>query len=465
MHKVILNEKEFLVSDGTVLSDILTEQGFYVDHPCGRMGKCSKCTVLVNGKEELSCLYKVKEDIEVSLLNNGDTFSFSGAQTTGVLSDNICFALDIGSTTLALALVSWDSGDIIDVKTCDNPQKAFGADVISRIDYCIKNGITDLNSSLCSAINSLISQFGVTGAEKLYASGNATMLHTLFGVDCSSMGTAPYTPAFLESKTASASSLGIHGVETVISLPSIASFVGADIVAGLNLVNMQKAEKHSLLIDLGTNAEIALFSRDSVLCTAAAAGPCFEGANISCGMGATPGAIYAYSTDGAKTIADAKPKGICGTGLIDVIAFLIKENIVDETGFMEDETFEIAENVSITQKDIRQYQLAKSAVFSSVLTLMKLKNIGYEDIDKVYISGGFSNKLNVKNAISTGLLPSEFSGKCVVLNNSCLLGTAKYTAEENDLTQIVNRSVYVDLSSDAGFSELFVENMILGEEI
>jgi len=407
MHRVILNNKEFLVSDGTVLSEVLTEQGFYVDHPCGRMGKCGKCTVLVNGKEELSCLYKVKGDIEVSFLSKGDTFSFSGAQTTGILSDNTCFALDIGSTTLALALVSRDSGDIIDVKTCDNPQKAFGADVISRIDYCIKNGITDLNSSLCVAINSLISQFGATGAKKLYASGNTTMLHTFFDVDCSSMGIAPYTPVFLESKIANASSLGINGVETVVSLPSIASFVGADIVAGLNLVNMQKAEKHSLLIDLGTNAEIALFSRDSVLCTAAAAGPCFEGANISCGMGATPGAVYAYSPDGAKTIADAKPKGICGTGLIDVIAHLLRTETIDETGFMEDEVFEVATTVILTQHDIRQYQLAKSAVYSATLTLMKIKNIGFGDIENVYISGGFSAEININNAVISILKPKS----------------------------------------------------------
>lgn len=460
MHKVILNGKEVYVSDGTVLSDILIQEGLEADHPCGRMGKCGKCTVLVDGREELACRYKVTKAICVSIPQKSNIFSFSGADTTGTLTDNMCFALDIGSTTLALALVSLDTGKIIDVKSCDNPQKAFGADVISRIDYCIKNGITDLNSSLCSAIDSLISQFGVTGAEKLYASGNATMLHTLFGVDCSSMGTAPYTPAFLESKTASASSLGIHGVETVISLPSIASFVGADIVAGLNLVNMQKAEKHSLLIDLGTNAEIALFSRDSVLCTAAAAGPCFEGANISCGMSATPGAVYAYTESSAKTIADAIPAGICGTGLIDIIAYLLETEAVDETGFMEDEVFEVAPGVVLTQQDVRQYQLAKSAVYSAAITLMKIKNIGFDDIENVYISGGFSAKININNAVLTGLLPAEFRDKCIPLNNSSLLGTVKYATENNDLSHIINKAEYIDLSANSDFSELFVENMM-----
>lgn len=460
MHKVILNGKEVLVSDGTILSDILIQEGLEVDHPCGRMGKCGKCTVLIDGREELVCRYRVTKTICVSTQQKSSIFSFSGADTTGTLTDNMCFALDIGSTTLALALVSLDTGKIIDVKTCDNPQKAFGADVISRIDYCIKNGITQLCDTLKATVNSLIADFRVTDIEKLYVSGNTTMLHTFFGIDCSSMGTAPYTPAFLESKTESATSLGINGVKTIISLPSVASFVGADIVAGLNLANMHKSKKHSFLIDLGTNAEIALFSENSVLCTAAAAGPCFEGANISCGMSATPGAVYAYSEAGAKTIADATPTGICGTGLIDIIAYLLKTEAIDETGFMEDEVFEVAPGVALTQQDIRQYQLAKSAVYSAAMTLMKIKNIGFDDIENVYISGGFSAKININNAVTTGLLPAEFRNKCVAFNNSSLLGTVKYATENNDLSHIINNAEYIDLSSNSDFSELFVENMM-----
>jgi uncharacterized 2Fe-2S/4Fe-4S cluster protein (DUF4445 family) len=214
-----------------------------------------------------------------------------------------------------------------------------------------------------------------------------------------------------------------------------------------------------LLIDLGTNAEIVLFSEKSALCTAAAAGPCFEGANISCGMSATSGAVYSYSEDKIKTISDAPAKGICGTGLVDIIAYLLDKEIMDETGYMEDD-FEIAEGVSINQADIRQYQLAKSAVYSAIITLLQMKNITFDDIDKMYISGGFSAKINIENAVKTGLLPKELKNKCIAIKNSSLLGTVKYACEKNDLAIYIDNSTYVDLSANPTFSDLFIENMM-----
>ena len=218
--------------------------------------------------------------------------------------------------------------------------------------------------------------------------------------------------------------------------------------------------KHDLLIDLGTNAEVVLFSEKDALCTAAAAGPCFEGANISCGMSATAGAISAYGEDGIKTIADAKPLGICGTGLVDVIAVLLERGEIDETGFMECESYTLSEGVTLEGGDVRQYQLAKSAVNSAILTLMKLKNVGFEDISNMYISGGFSAKINIKNAVKTGLLPKELESKCVTLNNSSLLGAVKYAFEQNELSCLLDGARYIDLSSDPDFSELFIENMM-----
>ena len=243
-------------------------------------------------------------------------------------------------------------------------------------------------------------------------------------------------------------------------MPNISAFVGADIVAGLNLVSAPMSGKHDLLIDLGTNAEVVLFSEKDALCTAAAAGPCFEGANISCGMSATAGAISAYGEDGIKTIADAKPLGICGTGLVDVIAVLLERGEIDETGFMECESYTLSEGVTLEGGDVRQYQLAKSAVNSAILTLMKLKNVGFEDIGSMYISGGFSAKINIKNAVKTGLLPKELESKCVTLNNSSLLGAVKYAFEQNELSWLLDSTRYIDLSSDPDFSELFIENMM-----
>lgn len=459
MHKVIINGETQYVNDGTPLSDVLIRAGKGVEHPCGGRGTCKKCIVTVNGKDELTCQYIINSDIVVSLPERGEILSETGINETGELTENLCFALDIGTTTLALALVSQDKHTTIKVITRTNPQRAYGADVMTRIDYCRKNSVKELNETLISEINSMISVFNIHRIEKLYVSGNATMLHLFFGTDCSSMGVAPYIPVFLDSKTEKAENLGIIGVETVESLPSIAAFVGADIVAGLNYIGMPEKGKYNLLVDLGTNAEIVLFSDESALCTSAAAGPCFEGANISCGMSATQGAIYSYSGNEFKTVGNSPAKGICGTGLVDLIAEFIYDETIDETGLMECEEFEIAEGVSINQADIRQYQLAKSAVYSAIMTLIQMNNISFDDIEKMYISGGFSAKINIANAVITGLLPKELGKKCVAINNSSLLGTVKYACAKNDLSVYIDKATYVDLSASTTFSDLFIRNM------
>ena len=456
MYKVTIDGKEYLAEENTLLSDLMRNAAPYMEHPCGGKGTCKKCTVTVNGKEELSCRYTIHSDIEVITPAHGKILSHWGDIENAISGRRTFFALDIGTTTLALAYISEGKHRVI---TATNPQRAYGADVMSRIDFCMKNGVDALQKCLISEINKMIAELGEI-AEALYVSGNATMLHTFFGEDCSGMGVAPYTPVFIETRNENAASLGINGAEKVVSLPSVAAFVGADIVAGLHFAGLPTHGKYNLLVDLGTNAEVVLYSEKSSLCTAAAAGPCFEGANISCGMSATEGAVCAFSDYGAVTIGNIPPKGICGTGLVDIISTLVLRGDIDETGFFEDEVFEIAENVQLTQQDIRQYQLAKSAVCSAIMTLMDTEGVTSDDIDKMYISGGFSAKLNIANAVHTGLLPKELKDKCVPLNNSSLLGTVKFACEGGNLSEIVGRTSYVDLSSNPLFSELFVDNMM-----
>ena len=342
MCKVTIDGKIQYAADGTLLSDLLIESGADAEHLCGGRGTCRKCVVIVDGKKELACQYVIKEDITVELSEKGEIVSGTGATESGEVTENVCFCLDIGTTTLALALVSLDNSKIIKVITRKNPQRVFGADVMTRIDCCRKNGVRALQKAVISEINSMIAGFNLKKSEKLYVAGNATMLHIFFGVDCTAMGVAPYSPVFLDGKTENAENLGIEGAETVESLPSVAAFVGADVVAGLNFIGMPENGRHNLLIDLGTNAEIVLYDSNSALCTSAAAGPCFEGANISCGMSATDGAIYSYSASQTKTVGRMPAKGICGTGLVDIIAELLRNKTIDETGFMECEEFEIA---------------------------------------------------------------------------------------------------------------------------
>ena len=153
------------------------------------------------------------------------------------------------------------------------------------------------------------------------------------------------------------------------------------------------------------------------------------------------------------------PKGICGTGLICIIAELLSDSVIDKTGFMECEEYEIAEDVYITQSDVRQYQLAKSAVYSAVISLIRKADISFDNIEKVFVSGGFSHELNIPNAISTGLIPKELKNKCESINNTSLLGTVKYVFEKNDLSVFTEKAEYIDLSDNKYFSQSFMDNM------
>ena len=460
MHKIRINNETILAPDGAILSDVLIKSGKNAPHICGGKGICKKCSVMVNGKEELSCQYQIKSDINVVMLENSEIISETGVTERGEITENCCFCLDIGTTTLALALVSLDEKKIIKVETATNPQRAYGGDVLTKIEYSNQNGLSDLQSCLINKINKLIEELGTDLSNTMYVSGNTTMLHIFFGVDPSSIGVAPYTPVFVDSKEINGSQIGLKKIKNVISLPCVSAFVGADLVAGVNYANMPRDNKFNLLVDLGTNAEIILYNKNELYCTSAAAGPCFEGANITCGMSATEGAIYSFSNNGSyETINNTKPKGICGTGLIDIIAVLLQKGIIDETGYMESEEFFITETVKIIQKDIRQYQLAKSAVYSGLTAILREKAASFETIENLFISGGFSAKINIDNAIKTGLLPKELKDKVIVLNNSSLLGTIKYACEQNDLSVYLKNAEYIDLSTNEFFSQKFIENM------
>lgn len=464
MYRVTVGDEVFFSPKGELLSHILIQNNKFMEHPCSGRGVCGKCKVFVDGEEALSCQYRVNSDINVTLPKNYGIISETGIKENGRVTQNLCLALDIGTTTLALALVSIDNKNVIKLVARSNPQRAFGADVISRIDYCQKNSVSHLHNSIIEEINSMIDEIGVENISVMYVSGNTTMLHLLLGEDPTSMGVAPYTPVFLESRVEQGVDVGIKNVEYIETLPCISAFVGADLVAGMNSVGFPSEGEYNLLVDLGTNAEIVLFSKVRVLCTSAAAGPCFEGVNITCGMNATDGAIASFNIDNNgkkqfKTVNNTKPEGICGTGLIDVIAELLRCGIIDETGYMECGSYDIAEGVFLSQNDIRQYQLAKSAVYSGIISLINKAEISFSHINKMYISGGFSSKINLENAFFTGLLPEKLKDKTQSIFNSSLSGTIKYACDKNNLNSCIENIQYVDLASDSAFSDLFIENM------
>ena len=458
-------EKKIIFEGEKKLFELLGKADVHTDMPCGGRGTCKKCTVMIENREELACRYIVNKDTTVVLPDIKDIISVTGADETSNPGKDICLCLDIGTTTLALSLISCDDGSIIKTKTATNPQRKFGADVISRIDYCMKNSPKELQKVLIEKLSDmtdgLLSEYGFVSCEKMYVAGNTTMLHLFCGIDCSCLGISPYTPQFIGEKEIHGKDVGLDKITDVTLLPGISAFVGADIVSGLYFLDApEKDGKYSLLIDLGTNAEIVLFRKGRYLCSAAAAGPCFEGANITCGMSASVGAISEYSYDGTfSVIGNQDPVGICATGLIDVIANLLRKGIIDKSGYMEDNEFFICKNVKITAKDIREFQLAKSAVRSCIDCLLSKENLTYDNIEKMYVAGGFSSQINIENAVFLGLLPRELKEKFMPVNNSCLKGLVKYALTNEKLSFITQNAEFFDIGTDDLFSRLFFENM------
>ncbi len=460
MVKVTINGKICLAEKGERLINILNKNQTIVSHPCGGNGKCGKCKVKVNGEELLSCRYTVESDITVETPENLKISTENKIPEANELTENMCYVADIGTTSISLALISIDSKKIIAVKSCINPQISFGADVISRINYCSENGISHLQKTVVNAVNELINSFNLNKKIPLIVSANTTMLHIFAGENPKTMGVAPYTPVFLKKRRFNGEKIGLKNISEVTLLPSIGTFVGADLVSGINYIKLPPENKYYLLCDLGTNAEIILFSKENILCTAAAAGPCFEGVNISHGMSATTGAINEfYPNLKYKTVENASAVGICGTGLVDIIAVLLKKGIIDKTGYMEYESFEVAPNVFLTDADVRQYQLAKSAVYSGILTLISEMGITFDDVQTLFVAGGFSTKFNAENATFTGLIPKELFKKCKSIGNSSLYGAIDYATEKKDLSYITDKAHYIDLAKSTLFSQLFIENM------
>ncbi len=451
--------------EGTLLSELLTSLGTVHFHPCGGRGICKKCTVTVNGQPQLSCRYIINEDITVETSPQENIVSEHGEEIKECEGENSCLVLDLGTTTLTLALVEEKTGSVKGLLTRPNRQGALGADVLSRTAASKKHGAGLLQSILVKQLNEMTEKLGITAPIKLYAAGNTIMLHTLFGEDCSTLGTAPYTPVFLEARICDGADVGLSHISKVYSLPCISAFAGADVTAGLNALPPPEKGKYSILADLGTNAEIALFSTEEIIVTSAAAGPCFEGVGIECGMSASRGAIYSYeSASRLQCVEGAPPEGICSTGLIDVIAVLVRNSIIDSDGFMECPRFRISDKVYITREDVRQFQNAKSAVISGIMTLIRNSGLSYDDIDKLYISGGFAAKMNTDNAVTAGIIPKELKNRCVPLKNTCLSGTIRFIREKSDLSALVSRARYSDLSEDKTFSELFIKNMSFPRE-
>ena len=510
MITVYENNKTYEIVSETnqTIMDALIAHDKYFSAFCGGAGVCGKCKVRVVSGELPATSYDKRVFTEEELANgwrlsckavpgnqecsielrlcNEDSFEVAAENVENVAkadhSDLFGIACDIGTTTIALCLVNLKDGKSHAVHTTVNHQRMYGADVISRIQASNEGKKAELQRSirkdLLGGIRDVLEKSGVSASQirEMVIAGNTTMGHLLMGYSCESLGVSPFTPVNIGVITGTCEEiLGEDLLACPVTLiPGISTYVGADITSGIISCGMSEREGVSVLIDLGTNGEMAIGNHDKIMVTSTAAGPAFEGGNISCGMGSVQGAIAGVKIENGKaivtTIGDKPPVGLCGTGVIETIAELVRTELVDETGLLDEEledgfllgTTPDGEEILFTGKDVREVQLAKAAVRAGVETLMLRYGITCDEVDKVYLAGGFGLKINQEKAIIIGMLPEEFRGKIEAVGNSSLKGAVKYLLDEtirSRADRIVRLSEEVSLSMDKDFNELYMEHM------
>jgi len=395
-------------------------------------------------------------------------------------------AIDIGTTGISAYLLDLATGEILQKQSCLNPQTEYGGDVLSRISYCLENpqGPVQLQEAIIGKINELVTELTGTQerADRVYQvviAGNTTMQHFVLGVYPGSIARAPYRPVFLEQVDLKAREIGIQICPEgrVTLLPSASGYVGADILAGLVATGFDKKDVPAVFLDIGTNGEIVANLGGRLIATSTAAGPALEGMNISCGCRAEEGAIDTFLIDDNlklhfTTIGDAEPKGICGSGLIDITAAMVARKIVLASGrfnpkldpkleaSVRDKKFYITDDIYISQTDIRQIQLAKGAIAAGVTLLLEEAGIPLKAIQEAVIAGAFGYHINPDSIREIGFLPKGFQGKITFVGNSSAEGARLALINKGVMTQIrelKKRIEVLELSTNPRFQDYFVK--------
>lgn len=521
-----------------------------IEAPCNAVGTCGKCKVRladplgyseierecshrlseIEQKEGyvLACQSAVLEDIGVfweskadenrklQILAGGESFNYHrdpyvtkqfDGRNTIILGDGkplgsepgdtagevYGIALDIGTTTLVAELVNLKTGEHFAHESMLNPQSAYAQDVLSRIHFASDDGLTTLYEAFLGAFaelrDRLVKRAEINPAHiyDVVYSGNTTMLHLAAGIDPTPLGSYPYHTNLSGNSYLPAKRLGISPFGSIYLPPIISAFVGADITSGVLASRLTERKGVTFFIDIGTNGEMAVAQNGKLAATSTAAGPAFEGMNITCGMRAAPGAVEEFSIDeegnvNYKTIGGMEPIGICGSGLLDIVGELVRTGIVGKNGrFVKESearysekikqqirltegktTFYLTDKVYLTQKDIRQVQLAKGAVYAGIVALLEQLNVPPESVDEVLIAGSFGYHLRERSLLDIRLLPRVFKGKVRFIGNTSQSGAAAFLLNKTfreQMKALVESVEKVELANTPDFEKLFVKSL------
>jgi len=503
------------------LMEALVNNSIFLRSDCGGRGNCGKCKVnrvTSDGSSEsiTSCTHQVAGDLKIEIPESSMlsshiiskaplTFpeSFNNRPFTPGQEGRYGIAIDLGTTTIAIYLCNITSGKILSSLAVKNPQALYGDDVMSRISAIVQE---DEN---LQHLQKLVVRAMEWGIKKLLSSqdlhrknivqmvtvGNPTMIHILTGVNPQSIGTSPYQPVFYEAKTFQVTDLGFELGDILLQvLPQISGFIGGDILSAALAVDLDNQPEGTLLIDLGTNGELLLKGKDKLFATSCATGPAFEGASLSCGMQAIPGAINRitiekredfphYTMINPKNSSSVKPLGICGTGVISGVAEFCRKNIIAPGGaFRKDddtilplkkdaagrpyfiltpeESTPTDYPVYISQQDIRSVQLGKGALITGIKFL--LKAAGYDKPKKLIIAGAFGTFVAKEDMITLGMIPDINLDKIEMAGNSAGAGAVMVLCDSSFLNKSIDmtkRITVIDLTCDQNFQEDFVQQL------
>ncbi|OQB09022.1 MAG: Na(+)-translocating NADH-quinone reductase subunit F [Candidatus Omnitrophica bacterium ADurb.Bin205] len=437
-----------------------------------------------------SCGWK----ITVTLAKKNNGFEITLVEPQDNSSNNFGLSFDIGTTTISGQLINLNKGDVLGSRIAYNRQAIFGADVITRIIYSGKEeGLEKLHNLVTGTVNQMIKELAdgcgvsLNDLTCIVCSGNTTMIHLLLKINPAYIRIDPYLPVANSIPPLRASEAGItinpRGI--LYCLPGVASYVGGDITAGILSSQLYKKKDLSLLIDIGTNGEVALGNEEFIVASAASAGPAFEGSGLTCGMRASTGAIESVSIRPAdfslnySVIGNVKASGICGSGYISLLSGMISNGIIDKSGKIaatKNKRFRVTdagsefivafgtetntgEDIVITEADIENLKRAKAAVYSAVSVLIRHMNFKIEDIRNIFIAGGFGASLDIDSAIRIGLLPDLERKRFSFIGNSALAGArdALLSSQAYDEAEEIARKVtYFELSNDSAYMDEYM---------
>jgi uncharacterized 2Fe-2S/4Fe-4S cluster protein (DUF4445 family) len=432
--------------------------------------------------------------VTVTLGYRNSSIEILEVQPGDVSTNNYGVAVDVGTTTVVAHLLNLSSGETMDTEATYNSQIKYGDDYIQRIIYTEQHDARDIMQEiLVEDVNHLIStlvkrnKLSIHDINAVVCAGNTVMTHFLLGLDPTNIRKEPYLPSasFVPPLKAKESGININGYGLLYTLPCVGAYVGGDISSGVLAIRLDEIEPLSVLIDIGTNGEIVLGNKDWMVCCSASAGPSFEGSGISCGMRAAKGAIERADIDDKynviyKAIGDVSPSGICGSGLLDCLANLVKSGVIDRTGNFQknivterlrknNDEYEFVlvdksktstgKDIVITQADIQNLIRSKAAIYSAISTLIESMGMSVDNIERLYLAGGFGSYLNIRSAITIGMLPDVPVSKVLFVGNTSVIGAkmSLFSQEAYEAAKtIASKMTYFDLMSNNKYMEEYV---------